>query len=47
MTTFPEVPVATSVRSSWRAHVARIGLWAICILLSAQFVVGGVLKADR
>lgn len=33
-----------SVRESGRVRAARIGLWAVRVLLSAQFVVGGVLK---
>ena len=44
MTTFTAVPAATSVRGSRWARAARIGRWAVRILLSAQFVVGGVLK---
>ena len=44
MTTFTAVPVTTTTRGSRRARAARIGLWAIRILLSAQFIVGGVLK---
>jgi putative oxidoreductase len=44
MTTFTAASVGGTHWRSRRALVARIGLWAIRILLSAQFVVGGVLK---
>lgn len=44
MTTFTASPATTPVRRSGWAGAARIGLWAVRILLSAQFVVGGVLK---
>lgn len=47
MTTFASSPVTAPVRRSRRARAARavhVGRWAVRILLSAQFVVGGVLK---
>lgn len=45
MTTFTASPATTSVRRTpRRTRAARIGLGALRILLSAQFVVGGVLK---
>lgn len=44
MTTFTTAPATTPVRRSGRTRAAQIGLWAVRILLSAQFVVGGVLK---
>ena len=44
MTTFPAFPATTPVARSRRPRAAHIGRWAVRILLSAQFVVGGVLK---
>ena len=44
MTTFTASPADTPVRRSGWTGAARIGLWAVRIVLSAQFVVGGVLK---
>jgi putative oxidoreductase len=44
MTTFTAASIGTTHRRSRRALAARIGPWAIRILLSAQFVIGGVLK---
>lgn len=44
MTTFTTSPVTGSPRSPIRARVARIGLRTVRVVLSAQFVVGGVLK---
>lgn len=44
MTTFTAAPAPTPVRRAGWARTARIGLWATRIALSAQFVVGGVLK---
>jgi putative oxidoreductase len=44
MTTFTASPTTTRVRPSGRVRAARIGRWAVRILLSAQFLVGGVLK---
>ena len=48
MTTFTASPatkpIRTPVRRSRRARAARIGLWAVRIVLAAQFAVGGVLK---
>ena len=35
---------AERARPSGRVRAARIGLWAVRILLSAQFLVGGALK---
>lgn len=43
MTTFTGSPAAARVRPA-RVRAARIGLWAVRILLSAQFLLGGVLK---
>jgi putative oxidoreductase len=44
MTTFTTAPSVTPVRRTRAARVARVSLWTVRILLSAQFVVGGVLK---
>jgi putative oxidoreductase len=44
MTTFTAAPASTPVRRTGWARAARIGLWAARVALSAQFVVGGVLK---
>ncbi len=44
MTTFTAAPAATSVRHSGRVRAARIGRWAVRVLLAAQFVAGGVFK---
>ncbi len=44
MTISTAPPAATSVRPPARARAARIGSWAVRVLLSAQFAVGGVLK---
>lgn len=44
MTTFTTSPVAAQIRPSGRVRAARIGLWAVRILLSAQFLLGGALK---
>jgi putative oxidoreductase len=44
MTTFTATLASTSVRRAGWARAARIGLLAARIALSAQFVVGGVLK---
>lgn len=37
-------PAAAQVRPSGRVRAAHLGLWAVRILLSAQFLLGGVLK---
>ena len=44
MTTFTTSSATTPVRQSGRARAARIGVWAVRVLLSVQFVVGGILK---
>ena len=44
MTTFTAAPAPTTVRRAGSARVARIGRWAARLALSAQLVVGGVLK---
>lgn len=44
MTTFTASQTVTPVRRSGRARAARIGLWAVRIVLAAQFAAGGVLK---
>jgi putative oxidoreductase len=44
MTTFTASPSATPVRRPRASRVARVSLWAARVLLSAQFVAGGVLK---
>ena len=44
MTTFTPSPAAGRVRPPARVRAARIGRWAARILLSVQFLVGGVLK---
>lgn len=44
MTIYTASPAAVEARPSGRARAARIGLWAVRILLSAQFLLGGVLK---
>ena len=44
MTTFTASPAISPVRRSSRSRAARVGLWAVRIVVSAQFLVGGVLK---
>ena len=44
MTTFTAAPATTTGRRAGSARAARIGRWAARLALSAQFVVGGVLK---
>lgn len=44
MTTFTAAPATTPVRRTGRARASRIGRWALRILLTAQFLAGGVLK---
>lgn len=44
MTTFTASPATASVRRPGWARATRFGLWTARILLSAQFVIGGVLK---
>ncbi len=44
MTTFTASTETAPVRRSGWARVARVGLWTVRVLLSAQFVIGGVLK---
>jgi putative oxidoreductase len=44
MTTFTAAHASTPVRCSRRARAAHVGVWTVRVLLSAQFLVGGVLK---
>jgi uncharacterized membrane protein YphA (DoxX/SURF4 family) len=44
MSTLAASPATTSTRPSRRTLTTRTGLWAVRVLLSAQFVAGGVLK---
>ena len=44
MTTFTTSPVTTPGRRAARVRATRIGMWTVRVLLSAQFVMGGVLK---
>ena len=44
MTTFTATHAFTPVRRSRRTRAAHVGVWTVRVLLSAQFVVGGVLS---
>lgn len=44
MATITTASATRSVRRSGRARAARVGVWAVRVLLAVQFVMGGVLK---
>jgi putative oxidoreductase len=44
MTTFTAAAAASRVRRSGWVRAGRVGRWVVRIVLSAQFVVGGMLK---